>query len=132
MCVKTDSSEENLWVCADVSLSHGVHYFSVKCEAKGTRRRYVGVGVGKANCRFPNGAARLLSDGNLKSGLLTQKADLGFVVGDVVGVLVDVDQGIVSFDVNGDIRGKIAIPDLAPGEVVQPLVYVCMLFTPDD
>jgi hypothetical protein len=127
--MRASGSEENTWVVSDTTFYSGVHYWAMRCDAKGSARRYVGVGVGRVNCAFPAGTTRLLSDGNLKSAQVNIKIDMGFSEYDVVGVLLDMDQGIVSFDVNGIKRGEISLPDLMPGEGVRPLAYV---FSPRD
>lgn len=127
--LRASGSEENTWVVSDTIFTEGIHYWALRCDAKGSSRRYVGVGVGRVNCAFPAGTTRLLSDGNLKSAQVNIKIEKGFDERDIVGVLLDMDQGLVSFDVNGVKRGEIGLPDLMPGEGVRPLAYV---FSPRD
>lgn len=129
VAIRADASEENTWVVSDTVLTEGLHYWALRCDAKGSFRRYVGVGVGRVDSQFPAGTARLLSDGHLKSASLTLKVEQGFQEDDIIGVLLDMDQYTVSFDVNGVKRVEIALPDMAPGEGVRPLAY---LFSPKD
>jgi hypothetical protein len=116
--------EQNTWIVAEEVFTAGVYYWCVRCDCKGSTRRYVGVGVGKDGSPFPVGAARLLSDGHLKSASQTMDIPQGFGAEDVVGILLDMDQATVAFDVNGVKRGEIALPDLQPGDGVRPLVYL--------
>jgi hypothetical protein len=129
VAMKQDANEQNTWIVGDPTLTSGVHYWAVRCDVKGSSRRYVGVGVGRNNSPFPVGAARLLSDGHLKSAAVTLDIPEGFKVDDMIGVLLDLDGQTVSFDVNGSKRGEIGLPDMAPGDGVRPLIY---LFTPLD
>lgn len=127
--MRPDNAEENTWALSDTVLMHGLHYWAMRCDAKGSARRYVGVGVGRVDSQFPTGTARLLSDGHVKSASLTIKVDQGFQEHDIIGVLLDMDQYKIAFDVNGVKRCEIGLPDMAPGEGVQPLAY---LFCPKD
>eukprot|EP00045_Choanoeca_perplexa_P017892 m.270728 g.270728 ORF g.270728 m.270728 type:complete len:4196 (-) comp17668_c0_seq1:27-12614(-) len=129
VAMKSDTNEQNTWIVGDPILTSGVHYWAVRCDIKGSSRRYVGVGVGRNNSPFPVGAARLLSDGHLKSAAVTLDIPEGFKADDMVGVLLDLDGQTVSFDVNGQKRGEIGLPDTAPGDGIRPLIY---LFSPKD
>ncbi len=121
--------DENTWVCARQEFTSGAKYWTVRCDLKPSALRYVGVGVGTTFSTFPAGSVRLLSDANIKMGSTPTRAEAGFGAGDVVGVLLDIDQGIVSFDVNGRLCGHVPLPDIAPGQGVRPLVY---MFSPGD
>ena len=127
--MQAEATEENTWVLADQVLTSGMHYWTVRCDAKGSSRRYVGVGVGKPSSPYPLGAARILSEGVLKSGSSASPIPRGFSSNDLVGVFLDLNRNTVAFDVNGHKRGEIELPGLAPGEGVQPLAY---LFYPGD
>eukprot|EP00043_Microstomoeca_roanoka_P017876 m.188057 g.188057 ORF g.188057 m.188057 type:complete len:1956 (-) comp16717_c2_seq1:255-6122(-) len=127
--MQPEATEENTWVLGDEILTSGMHYWTVRCDTKGSTRRYVGVGVGKPNAPYPLGAARILSEGILKSGTSAITIPQGFGANDVVGVFLDLNRNTVAFDVNGQKRGEIELPGLAPGEGVQPLVY---MFYPGD
>eukprot|EP00049_Salpingoeca_infusionum_P016093 m.323993 g.323993 ORF g.323993 m.323993 type:complete len:4072 (-) comp16007_c0_seq4:280-12495(-) len=122
-------TDKNEWMSCTPLMTSGQHYWTMRCDAKGSTKRYVGVGVGKPDALYPEGAARLLSDGSLKSSTSVVQTGGGFAVFDIVGVYVDMTNKVVAFDVNGVKRGEIPLPDVLDGEGVFPLVY---MFSPGD